>query len=195
MGDFRFFLSTATSPPIGGSLVYVSLSVALGFSLSRWLSSATSLSVSLSTLLWFLSLDGDFSFHRWISGFSLSLGGSSLDGDRTPSRCLSSKVKPLLCSSIMHVFRLCMFFFWSILHVFLICLSFRFCISVGLKHDGEGRTTISVALLRSKGKASDSCCSILKILICLWCSILSVDSICSVLGWMDQFRIVCCKLV
>ncbi|KAF3537904.1 hypothetical protein F2Q69_00019774 [Brassica cretica] len=72
MGDFRFFLSTATSPPIGGSLVYVSLSVALGFSLSRWLSSATSLSVSLSTLLWFLSLDGDFSFHRWISGFSLS---------------------------------------------------------------------------------------------------------------------------
>ncbi|KAF3606467.1 hypothetical protein DY000_02051087 [Brassica cretica] len=57
MGDFRFSLSTATSPPIGGSLVSVSLSVALGFSLSRWLSSATSLSVSLSTLLWFLSLD------------------------------------------------------------------------------------------------------------------------------------------
>ncbi|KAF3586432.1 hypothetical protein F2Q69_00032117 [Brassica cretica] len=73
MGDFRFSLSTATSPPIGGSLVSVSLSVALGFSHSRWLSSATSLSVFLSTLLWFLSLDGDFSFHRWISGFSLSL--------------------------------------------------------------------------------------------------------------------------
>ncbi|KAF3496075.1 hypothetical protein DY000_02053779 [Brassica cretica] len=73
MGDFRFSLSTATSPPIGDSLVSVSLSVALGFSLSRWLSSATSLSVSLSTLLWFLSLDGYFSFHRWISGFSLSL--------------------------------------------------------------------------------------------------------------------------
>ncbi|KAL0824735.1 hypothetical protein Bca101_048412 [Brassica carinata] len=28
----------------------------------------------------------------------------------------------------------------------------RFCISVGLKHDGKGRTTISVALLRSKGE-------------------------------------------
>ena len=94
-GDFFISLSTATSPPIGGSLVSLSLGGSRFLSLSMALIGYLSFGVSLDSF----------------SGFSLSLGGSSLDDDRTPSWCLSSKVKRVLCCLIMHVFRLGMFLF------------------------------------------------------------------------------------
>ncbi|KAF3485112.1 hypothetical protein F2Q69_00052361 [Brassica cretica] len=48
-------------------------------------------------------------------------------------------------------------------------------------------TSISVALLQSKGQVSDSCSSSFNTLIYLWCSILSVDSI--FYGWIKSVLI------
>lgn len=168
----------------------------------------------MKRLLWFLSFDSNrllfpstlVSLSRGVrrralcrcaSSTATSLSVWLLDGDRflgVPPR----KVKRLCCS-ILHVFRLCLFLFWSILHVFWsVCLFDS--ISLWLSS--------TVYLGRSppfERLTSGSCSSSCNILICLCCSILWVDYICCVWRWMDQFRFVfsslfqflvdCCLLV